>query len=391
MDSIDYQPRTRLVFGQNAIDRLGQLAAELGCSRVLVVSDHGVVSAGHFQRGVDSLVRAGLSVDAFLGVHENPSTQDVADGVAVAQRTHPNLLVAIGGGSSMDCAKGINFIYSCGGRMEDYWGVGKATAELLPMIAIPTTAGTGSEAQSFALISQSETHVKMACGDPRAAFRVAILDPQLTVTQPPRVTALTGIDAISHSLESHVTSRRTPLSNCYSRKAWQLLSSGFPIVLSEPNNVEARGHVQLGAFFAGLAIETSMLGAAHALANPLTARFGVTHGQAVGMMLPSVIRFNGAKVGALYDELWRDVAETELGKRFQADDAANSLALLIQHLVSISGLATELDQVGVPTDALPQLAQDATGQWTGTFNPRPLTLSDFQELYSNTFAQRYPG
>jgi alcohol dehydrogenase len=386
MESIDFQHRTRLVFGPNSIQRLGDLAGELNASRALVVSDPGVVSAGHFQRGVDALQQAGLAVGEFLGVRENPSTTDVAAGVAVARAFQPDLLVAIGGGSSMDCAKGINFILSCGGRMEDYWGVGKATADLLPMLAVPTTAGTGSEAQSFALISQAETHIKMACGDPRAACRVAVLDPQLTLTQPPGVTALTGVDALSHALESHVTSRRNPLSACYSRQAWQLLSQGFPLVLQEPANVEARGQVQLGAYFAGLAIETSMLGAAHALANPLTAQFGVTHGQAVGLMLPTVIRFNASHVEALYAELWRDVEHTELAQQFQQATASHALAAFVQHLVRLSGLKTDLNGMGIPAEAVNQLAQDATKQWTGTFNPRAVGLDEFQQLYRGAFA-----
>jgi alcohol dehydrogenase len=386
MDSIDFQHRTRLVFAPRSIERLGELARELGARRALVVSDSGVVAAGHFQRGVDALMRAGVDVDVFHGVHENPSTDDVAAGVVVAQRAKPDLLIGLGGGSSMDCAKGINFIYSCGGRMEDYWGVGKATAKMLPMIAVPTTAGTGSEAQSFALISQAETHVKMACGDARAACRIALLDPELTVTQPPRVTALTGIDAVSHALESYVSKPRNPLSICYSRQAWQLLSVGFPRVLSSPEDLEARGQMQLGAYFAGLAIETSMLGAAHALANPLTARYGVTHGQAVGMMLPQVIRFNGEQVGGLYEDLWRDVAHTDLGKRFaNCEDASAALSAFVRELVNLAGLETELNRVGVQEDALDQLATEATKQWTGTFNPRPMTRDDFHELYMRTY------
>lgn len=386
MDSIDFQHRTRLVFGPGSIERLGTLARELGATRTLVVSDSGVVAAGHFQRGVEALKAVGLDVEAFLEVHENPTTADVTAGVQVARAIRPDLIVAIGGGSSMDCAKGINFIYSCGGKMEDYWGVGKATAEMLPMIAVPTTAGTGSEAQSFALISQAETHVKMACGDARAACRVAILDPELTVTQPAGVTALTGVDALSHALESHVTKRRNSLSACYSRQAWQLLTNGFPTVLDQPSNVTARGQVQLGAFFAGLAIETSMLGAAHALANPLTARFGITHGQAVGMMLPSVIRFNGPQVEKLYTELWRDVSHTELASQFNANSSSESLANYVHHLVALSGLETSLYQVGVTTEAVAQLAQDATKQWTGTFNPRVVTEADFQQLYHGAFS-----
>ncbi len=379
MEGIDFQPRTRLVFGRGCVARLGQLARELGATRVLMVSDPGVVAAGHFQRGLDALQQAGLEVHAFHGVRENPSTIEVAAGLAEAQAFCPDLLVGLGGGSSMDCAKGINFLYSCGGRMEDYWGVGKATADMLPMIAVPTTSGTGSEAQSFALISQAETHVKMACGDPRAACRIALLDPELTLTQPPSVTALTGIDAISHALESYVTRKRNPLSVCYSREAWQLLSEGFPRVLDDPRDIEARSQMQLGAFFAGLAIETSMLGAAHALANPLTARYHVTHGQAVGLMLPHVIRFNGLEISKWYAQLYSDVPGAQA-----VDSHAQGVELLAEYvsgLLKQAKLATRLSQCNVSEQSIDQLAAEATKQWTGTFNPRGLTQADFASLY----------
>jgi alcohol dehydrogenase len=386
MEKMDFEHRTRLVFGSGEIARLGSIARQLGASRALVVSDSGVVTAGHFRRGVETLEAAGVQVAAFHGVRENPSTAEVDAGLEIARQFQPDLLVGLGGGSSMDCAKGINFLYSCGGRMEDYWGVGKATSDMLPMIAVPTTAGTGSEAQSFALISQVGTHTKMACGDRRAACRVALLDPELTVTQPPRVTALTGIDAISHALESYVTLRRNPLSICYSRQAWQLLSRGFPAVLEDATEIEARGQVQLGAFFAGLAIETSMLGAAHALANPLTAQFNVTHGQAVGLMLPHVVRFNAARLpeaNEWYAELWRDVAHTKLGYIAATTDAAvDSLASYVQNLASGAGLHTELASCGVTANDVPKLAVDATKQWTGNFNPCPLQEVDYQQLYT---------
>ncbi len=147
----DFQSPTRIVFGVDSIQRLGQLARELGAQRVLVTSDRGVVQAGHTQRGIDSLRDAGLIAHCIDQVRENPSTDDVAAGLDVARQFQPNLLVGLGGGSSMDCAKGINFLYTNGGHMKDYWGVGKAREPMLPMIAVPTTAGTGSETQSFAL------------------------------------------------------------------------------------------------------------------------------------------------------------------------------------------------------------------------------------------------
>ena len=163
---------------------------------------------------------------------------------------------------------------------------------LLPLIAIPTTSGTGSECQSFALISNEVTHQKMACGDPKAAARVAILDPLLTVSQPARVTACTGVDALAHALETAVTKKRTALSALFSRESFRLCMSGIERVLQDPSDLDARANMLLGSAFAGTAIENSMLGAAHSAANPLTARFGIPHGQAVGMMLPAIVRFN---------------------------------------------------------------------------------------------------
>ena len=239
------------------------------------------------------LADAGLQVTLFGKARENPTTRDVDECLAVARAFGIDTILGLGGGSSMDTAKGCNFIFSNGGRMQDYWGVGKAAKPMLPLIAIPTTAGTGSECQSFALIADEHTHQKMACGDPKAAARIAILDPELTKSQPPRVAACTGIDAITHAVETAVTRKRNALSLMYSHEAFKLVVTSFPGVMRQPGDLEARGRMLLGAALAGIAIENSMLGAAHSAANPLTARYGTVHGQAVGIMLPLVVRFNG--------------------------------------------------------------------------------------------------
>jgi len=163
---------------------------------------------------------------------------------------------------------------------------------MLPMFAIPTTAGTGSECQSYALIAEEKSHAKMACGDPKAAPKLAILDPELTLSQPRTVTACTGIDTITHAVESAVATKRNALSLMYAHEAFMLAVASFPQVLETPRDIQARGRMQLAAAFAGIAIENSMLGAAHSAANPLTAHYNVIHGKAVGIMLPHVIRFN---------------------------------------------------------------------------------------------------
>src|SRR3954454_7414164 len=303
MQSFDFHCPTRILFGPGKLNDLGRIATELAAKRALVVSDPGIVVAGHTIRGIQSLEMSGLTVSLFDRTEENPTTRHVDDGLRFAKEFRPDVIIGLGGGSSVDCATGVNFHYSCGGRMQDYWGEGKATGPLLPMIAVPTTAGTGSETQSYALIADAQTHVKMACGDKRATFRAAILDPELTLTQPARVTALTGIDALAHALETYVTKRRNPLSLSFSREAWRHLSANLPRVLQERNDLTARGAMQLGACLAGLAIENSMLGAAHALANPLTAAFGIAHGEAIALMLPHVIRRNGKNVEPWYREL----------------------------------------------------------------------------------------
>ena len=293
------------MFGAGAIEQLGELVREYGGTRVLLVTDPGIVAAGHVQRAEKSLAAAGVHVARFDRVVENPTTEAVDACVALARQEQIDFLVGLGGGSSMDTAKGCNFLLTNGGRMEDYWGVGKATRPMLPLIAIPTTAGTGSECQSFALITHPQTHVKMACGDTKAAARVAILDPELTLTQPPAVAAATGMDALSHAVETAVTRRRNPISQMLSREAFRLCARGLRRVFEHPDDLNARGDVLLGAALAGMAIENSMLGAAHAAANPLTARYGVIHGHAVGLMLPAVVRFNAQdpEVAPLYHQL----------------------------------------------------------------------------------------
>ncbi len=379
----DFAPRTRMVFGNDCIDRLGELAASLGVQRVLVVSDPGIVAAGHSQHGIDALKKAGLETALFDGAHENPTTDDVQHGVKFARDFQPQLLVGLGGGSSMDCAKGINFIYSCGGQMSDYWGVDKATGPMLPMIAVPTTAGTGSEMQSFALISDAQSHVKMACGDKKASCVFAVLDPRLTLTQPSLVTALTGVDAISHALETFVTRPRNPASILFSREAWRLLSQNFLRVLEEPNDLEARGGMLLGAAWAGLAIENSMLGAAHALTNPLTAASDTAHGQGIGVMLPHVIRFNGQQFDDWYTEL-SGISAGFAGAP-EADSGSQGIADFVERMVKAAGLATNLQGLGVLREQIPQLAEAASRQWTGQFNPRPVDTLSLISIYENAF------
>ncbi|WP_437191634.1 iron-containing alcohol dehydrogenase [Planctomicrobium sp. SH527] len=380
----DFSPRTRVLYGSGTLGRLGELAKEFGCRRTLLVTDSGLKAAGHEDRAVESLQSAGVQVSVFDDVHPNPTTLDIERGTEFARPLGIDLIVGLGGGSSMDCAKGINFILTNGGRMQDYKGTGLATKPMLPMIAIPTTSGTGSEAQSYAVISDAETHMKMACGDKKALAWAAILDPELTVTMPRGVTAATGVDAISHALETAVTTKRNSISSMFSQQAWKLIFDSLGTVLSEPGNVSARGAMQLGAHFAGAAIENSMLGATHALANPVSAHYETAHGVAIGVLLPYVIQFNARQkeAGRIYAELAQQV-----GLSAVADESAiPTLVAALRSLIrDAAGQPTTLQECGVNPKMLPQMAQEAAMQWTGTFNPRPVDAQLLLEIYKCAF------
>jgi alcohol dehydrogenase len=386
MEPFDFHSRTRLIFGEDSFERLGSLAAELGFKRTLLVADKGIRDCGYVERAIESLTRAGITAVTFHDFDSNPTTTMIEAGRAFASSLDIDSLIGLGGGSSMDTAKGINFLLTNGGAIQDYLGYGKTRYPLLPMIGIPTTAGTGSEAQSYALISDAKTHAKMACGDPGAAFKIAILDPRLTVSQPVTVTATSGFDAISHAVETYVTTKRSAISEIFSLESWRLLEGNYEQVITNPQDLQARGAMQLGAFWAGLAIENSMLGATHACANPLTARYDTEHGIAIGLMLPHVVRWNGQVVGDRYHQLLKaSSAFSENGFRAGTDHAAESLASRLEELLLIGGLKRGLRNAGVPVDDLAQLAAEAGRQWTGQFNPRAFGAAEALELYQRAF------
>ena len=382
MRPFDFQLRTRVVFGEGALARLGDLARELSFTRTLIVADRGIVAAGHVDRAAASLHAAGIAPAFFHDFDANPDSRRVEAGRAQAAASAIDSIVAIGGGSSLDCAKGINFILTNGGTIRDYRGFGKASRPMLPSIGVPTTAGTGSEAQAYALISDAETHAKLACGDPKAAFRITILDPTLTLSQPRTVTAVAGFDAISHAVESYVTTRRTAISDLFAHEAWRLLEGHFERVLADSGDLVARGAMLVGAHAAGIAIDQSMLGATHACANPLTAHHGTTHGIAIAVMLPHVVRWNADHVGDRYAILLRAA-----GRYAPTVDRAPAghLAERLEALRQAGGLPAALRDLGVPREGLATLAADAATQWTGTCNPRPFDAAAALDLYERAY------
>ncbi|MCB9664622.1 MAG: iron-containing alcohol dehydrogenase [Alphaproteobacteria bacterium] len=365
----------RVVEGE-ASAAVAEAVAALASRQPVVLTDGGVAARG-------APARVAAAVAARLGVAEvrvhvlrdgEPDEARVADAADLLRTAAPDALVAVGGGSVLDTAKAAGFLLADGGRMEDWWGFGRTRSPHLPLIAVPTTAGTGSEVQSFALVSRDGDHRKMACGAPGAMPRVAVLDPALTASAPRRTTILAGLDALVHALETAVTTVRTPASAAAAAEAFALIWPALPRVAADPHDLAARTAMLRGSCRAGQAIEASMLGAAHALANPVSARWGVPHGLAVATMAPGVIRFNAAvpEAAATCAAL---AASVGLGA------SADALAAALEGLLATLGVAGAPSAWTGLADALEDVSVDAAGQWTAGFNPRPLDEAAARALY----------
>lgn len=365
MTRFDFEARTRILRGPGRLEDLGASVRGMEAKRVALVFDPGVADAA--RRAERLLNEAGAECLVYGSVQPNPTSDDAEALRGELAGFAPTLLAALGGGSTLDVAKAAGFLLSNGGKMRDYQGYGRIERPLPPLICIPTTTGTGSEAQSYCVIADAETRRKMACGAPSAACRVAILDPELALTQPRGVRAASGFDAVAHALETWVCTKRNEFSDLLSREAWRLLSANFIPSLERPDDILPVAAMQWGAYLAGWAIEHSMLGAAHALANPLTRRYGSTHAHALAVMLPHVLRFNAAQEAERYDALARD------------------LQARVRAFIEAARLPATLRDLGAEASHLTELAEDAAEQWTGRHNPRPFDAESALELYRCAF------
>ncbi|HMQ21844.1 MAG TPA: iron-containing alcohol dehydrogenase [Planctomycetota bacterium] len=385
--------RTRVVSGP--LDAIATVVKGLAAERAFVVTDPGIVVSGHAGRLLDLLFEARLSACGFDAVRENPTEVDVARcSAAVESATverfggrEPDIYVAIGGGSSIDVAKACMLVRGGGGSIGDYRSAADRGLRLPKLIAVPTTAGTGSEVQSFALIGSEETHEKVACGDPAIAPHIAFLDAGLTLTMPPFVTACTGLDTLGHALEALVTKKGNEVSRRCALASFELANHAFERVLKDGSDLEAREAMLRAAALGGLAIENSMLGAAHSIANALTASLGLAHGEAVALALPHVLRFNAElpPVAAVYAE-----AARRCGLASTSDDdrvAAAKVAERVEELTRLAGVEV-LARRRLDDSASRGLATVAARQWTASFNPRPVDERDLEGLVAAVFGRR---
>ncbi|WP_243370448.1 iron-containing alcohol dehydrogenase [Microvirga solisilvae] len=378
MQSFTFNTAPSLVFGAGSIARLGNVAAQQLGPRIMIVTDAGLVKAGLLEKAVHALEGAGVAVSVFDGVVADPPEAVVLAAVAQAKAFDARAVIGFGGGSSIDVAKLVALLVRSGEELSEIYGVGIAKGPRLPLLAVPTTAGTGSEVTPISIVTTG-AHEKKGVVSPLIIPDIALLDPELTLNLPPHVTAATGIDAMVHAIEAYTSTsaNNNPVSKALAKEALHLLGRNIERAVHHGQDGEARAAMLIGSMLAGQAFANSPVAAVHALAYPIGGHFGVPHGLSNALVLPHVLRFNASACEQAYADL-APHAFPELAENASADAFVEALAALCTKV----GLQPRLRDVGIPQDALPMLAEDAMKQTRLLVNnPRPLTLDDARAIY----------
>jgi len=372
--------KTAVHYGKGRLSELGSLLRCFNASRVLVVTDRGIIVAGIAEKCTDAIRSEGIHFVLFDGVEPNPSTDSVSKSLAFAKGEAVDAIVAVGGGSCIDAAKATNVLLANGGQVADYRGLNQVRRRGLPLVAIPTTAGSGSEMTSYMLISDSKTHQKIVCSDPKIIPDTAILDPTLTLSLPVTMTIETGVDALSNGIESYVSNVSNPYSEPFSLRATEIIAKNILRVYHKPSDLDARGQMLMGSNIGGLAVHLSSIGAAHSMANPLTQHFNIAHGIAVGMVLPCVMLFNAPSQVKKYSQIAFALGVgLEEGEEDQSVSRKGALAL--RSLLDQLSLPSNLAAMGVKEDLIPAMAREALEQVSINFNPVKPDLQQMENLY----------
>lgn len=372
-----YHNPTAIEFGWGALARLPELVQTLGGRRALLVGDPGVAKAGLVDRVV-AVLGAALPVAVFTDVESDPDARSVDAGVELAKARGCDVIIGIGGGSAMDVAKSIGLMLTNPGNIRDYAGVGKIGKPGAPVIAIPTTSGTGSELTIWSVLTDKQKNQKFGVGSVLSCARIALLDPELTVSLPPAITATTGIDALTHALESYVNTATQPISEAMSEQSMMLIARSLCVAVAQPGNRQARTDMLLASTMAAMAFNSTRLGLVHAFAMPLGSRLHIPHGLANAIMLPAVMRFNLPGNLSKFMRIAQIFGERVevLGERAAAERSVIS----IEQLKADVGITAKLGDFGMTEADINHIAAEAMLSGNVPVNPRQPTLDDMQAL-----------
>jgi alcohol dehydrogenase len=366
-----------VVFGQGSLAKLpGELEAR-GINKVLLASDRGLESAGMVKRVESILTDSGIRYSTFLDIEPNPSTETVVKGKDIFMENGLQAIVCLGGGSPMDTAKAIAVLVAGGGKVQDYEGAFKVTGPVAPIVAIPTTAGTGSEVTPFAVITDREKNYKLTMFSYELVPAVALLDPDLITSLPPLLAASTGLDALTHAVEAYLSHAASPFSDAMGEKAMELIGSWIRLFVANRSDLEAASGMLLGSMFAGIAFSWARLGNVHAMAHPLGGFFNIPHGIANAVLLPTVMEYNALADRGKYEKIFNYIKDGKVIDGFTPD----VLVREIRQLSSDLGIPANLTALGVDREYIHAMAVDAMKSGNIKINPRQTTIKDVEELY----------
>jgi len=379
MEYIFYSP-ARIIFGEGSLGRVGEEAKGFGKKVMVVTGKSSSRKSGSLDGVVESLTSQNLKVEVFDRVESDPSVETVEEGARVAKKCNVDLLVGLGGGSAMDTAKAIAMLMTNRGPLDKYFGVDKVEKPSFPVIAIPTTAGTGSEVTKYTVVTERKKKLKQLIGSPHITPKLAILDPVVTVSMPGSVTANTGMDALSHAIESYVCTKSNPVSDILALEAMRLIAKALPEAISKPRDVEIRGKMLFASLIAGMALNSSGAGIIHGMGYSITTYYGAPHGLANALLMPQAMEFNLVANPAKF----KNIAEA-MGKKVEGlseIEAAGLSAKAVKELSKTIGIPRGLKEIGVKEEALPGFAKTVgENERILSLNPRRPNVKEIEEIY----------
>ena len=378
-----FQTPTKIISGIGSTAEIIKELNDLHAKKVLLITDPGLVQAGVAQQVVEMLKQAAVEVEIFDAVEPDPSIQVATKAAEMAKNVKANVLIALGGGSAIDTAKSAALLVTNGGYLKDYAGVNKVVKPILPLIAVPTTAGTGSEVTIFAVMSDPENQEKFTISSALIAPAVAVLDPLLTLKLPPSVTAFTGMDALTHAIEAFTSSIAQPATDALALSAIKLVLKHLPVAVGRGDNIKARDGMLQASLLAGIAFNNAFLGLAHAIASPLGGHFHVPHGLANAVMLPYVMEYNLPTAVRRYAEIGCALGLQAVGDTPRA--VAEKTVAAITQLARDINIPEKLSNIGAKEELLPLVARDALKSIQLKFNVRNASEKEILALLQKAY------
>lgn len=381
MKDFSFRIPQNIEFGVGSLKKLPKILEEAGSDHVFLVSDHGLESIGVVKKIQDIIENSGIKCTSYLEVVPNPTVEIVNEAAALYKECGATSLVALGGGSPMDVAKAVGVLVNYGGKITDYEGLYKVPGPIVPMIAIPTTAGTGSEVTASSVITDESRNYKLSVISYEIIPKYAVLDPELIMTAPASIAASCGIDALIHAMEAYVSTMATPFSDAMAEKAMELIGGNIRRFVANRKDEEAACAMMAGCNFAGIAFAWAKLGNVHAMSHPVSAYFHVPHGVANAVLLPTVVEYNALADNGRYEVMYSYIC----GKKPVGEFKPEMLLEAVKELNAQLGIPKSLSEVGVTEDKIPQMAEDAMKSANVLANPRQTTVKDMIELYKKAF------